>query len=132
MLRFQKTYFILTIILFLIEVFIAIYINDSIIRPYVGDFLVVMLIYCFIQTFFKFPVIKLAVGVLLFAYVIEVLQYFNLVDRLGLGGSRIARIIIGSSFEWIDLVAYTLGILVVIGIEKLQYPIAYSKGEQAN
>jgi Rad3-related DNA helicase len=120
MLRFQRQYFILTIILFLIEVLIAMYAHDKIVRPYIGDFLVVILLYCFLKSFLTTSVFTTAVSVLLFSYTIETLQYFNLVDRLGLHHSRLATIIIGSSFEWIDLVAYTAGIAVVLYIEKLR------------
>ncbi|HEX2609163.1 MAG TPA: DUF2809 domain-containing protein [Flavisolibacter sp.] len=118
MFRFHKGYFLLTILLFFIEVLIALYVRDRIVRPYVGDFLVVILIYYFVQSFRKCPVVPLAIGVLLFAYAVEVLQYFNLVDRLGLGRSKLALVILGSSFEWIDLVAYTTGIVAVVLSEK--------------
>jgi hypothetical protein len=59
-----------------------------------------------------------AVSVLLFSYVVEVSQYFHFIRHLGLQQSRLANLILGSGFEWKDLVAYTLGILLVIGIEK--------------
>ena len=75
--KFNPRYFLFTLILFVVEVLIAIYAHDPIIRPYVGDVLVVMLIYCFIKSFFKTPVVSTAIGVLIFSYVIEVLQYFT-------------------------------------------------------
>jgi len=115
---FYKKYFLLAVLLFIIEVLIAAYTNDAIIRPYVGDYLVVILLYCLVRSFVNWPAVPLAVGVLVFAYCVEILQYFNLVDRLGLRHSRLAVIVIGSSFEWIDLVAYTAGIATVIAIEK--------------
>lgn len=92
--------------------------HDKIIRPYVGDLLVVILIYCFIKSFFNFPIKQTAIGVLVFSFVIEFLQYFKLVDLLGLGHNKLARIVIGSSFAWEDLVAYALGILLVLFAEK--------------
>ena len=61
---------------------------------------------------------KLAIGVLLFSYVIEVLQFFNIVDRLGLSGNKLAKTVIGYGFEWIDLLAYTLGIVTVLIVER--------------
>ena len=42
-----------TALLFLTEVFIALYINDAFIRPYGGDILVVLLVYYFLKTFIK-------------------------------------------------------------------------------
>ena len=92
--------------------------HDTIIRPYAGDFLVVILIYCFIQSFFNLSVIKLSIGVLLFAYTLEGLQYFKLVQLLGLDHSNLAKTIIGIHFEWIDMIAYTLGIASVLIIEE--------------
>ncbi|WP_315815840.1 DUF2809 domain-containing protein [Paraflavitalea speifideaquila] len=91
--------------------------NDPIIRPYVGDLLAVILVYCFLKAFLKIRVLPAAMGSLLFAYLLEILQYFSLVDRLGLGHSQLARTLIGSSFEWIDLLAYTAGIAIVLVIE---------------
>ena len=101
-------------ILFLVEVFIALFVHDNFIRPFFGDVLVVILIYCFIKSFINSPVVVTAVAVLLFAYAIEVLQYFNIIKVLGLQNSAIARILIGTSFEWTDLLAYALGIGLVI------------------
>jgi hypothetical protein len=117
LLKFNRFYFILAVILFGIEILIAKFAHDQIIRPYFGDLLVVILIYCFVKSFLNTPVLITALCVLTFSYTIEILQYFNIVEKLGLGNSKIARIVIGTSFEWIDLVAYTLGIGLVILLE---------------
>ena len=114
MFKFQKKYFILTIGLFLIEVFIAIFIHDAIIRPYIGDFLVVILIYCFFMSFLNVKVLPLALFVLIFAYFVEFAQYYNIVNLLGLKNSRLANIIIGNSFAWIDILAYILGVIAFV------------------
>jgi hypothetical protein len=118
MFRFHKTYFLLAMLLFVIELLIALYLHDRFIRPYVGDFLVVIFLYCFFRSFLKTNYVIVALAVLLFAYIIEVTQYFHLIKRLGWQHFRLAHWILGSGFEWIDLVAYTLGIIVVISIEK--------------
>lgn len=115
--QFHRKYFFLLILLFATEVFIAIYLHDALIRPYGGDFLVVILIYCFVKSFLNTPVIVTALAVLLFSYLIETLQYFHLVDLLGLEKSKIARTVIGTSFAWTDLLAYTLGVLLVLTVE---------------
>jgi hypothetical protein len=44
-LHFHPYYFIATVLLFLIEVLIAIYVDDAIIRPHGGDYLVVILLF---------------------------------------------------------------------------------------
>ncbi len=125
--QFHKKYFLFALLLFLTEVFIAIYLHDAIIRPYGGDFLVVILIYCFVKSFLNAPVKITALVVLLFSYLIETLQYFHLVDLLGLGKSTIARIVIGTSFAWTDLLAYTLGILLVLIIESAHKYLNYKQ-----
>jgi hypothetical protein len=118
MLTFNKNYFGFTILLFFIEVFIALYINDSFIRPYLGDVLVVILIYCFLKSFLKLPVLIVAIFVLAFSFTIEFLQFLNIVEKLGLEKSKIARTVIGTSFSWIDLLTYIIGITIVLIIEK--------------
>ena len=98
--RFSLKYFLLTITLLLIEISIALFVHDNFIRPFVGDSLVVILIYCCIKSFFIFSVIPTAVGVLLFSFGIETLQYFQIVHRLHLQDSKLASVIIGTSFSW--------------------------------
>lgn len=124
MLRFQRRYFIFFVILLLIEVVIALFAHDNFIRPFFGDFLVVILIYCFIKSFLNTPLVVTAVAVLLFSYLIEVLQYFNIIKMLGLQNSNLARVVIGTSFEWTDLIAYTLGIGLVILLDKNKQPVS--------
>jgi hypothetical protein len=119
MICFKKNYFLIAIAIFLIEFFIAIYIKDGFIRPYFGDFLVVILIYTAVKAFFNFSPYAIALGTLLFAYGVETLQYFNIVDHLGLSGNIIAKTIIGYGFEWWDILAYTLGIVVALAFESV-------------
>lgn len=120
MLKFNKTYFGLFILLFIIEVLIALYVRDQIIRPYIGDVLVVILIYCFVKSFIEIKTMTLAILVLLFAFCVETLQYFSLVEKLGLQDNKLARVVIGSSFEWIDIGCYVVGVVIVLIVEKVQ------------
>ena len=103
--------------MFVTEVYIGMFVKDDFVRPYMGDFLVVILIYAFVRTFFKYPIVNVAVGVLLFSFFVEILQYFNIVDVLSLGSNRLARTIIGTAFVWEDFIAYTLGVLTTLGCE---------------
>ena len=118
MFHFNFKYFYFAVFLFIVEVLIALFVRDSFIRPYFGDYLVVILIYCAIRTFVNASPLKIAIGVLLFSYLIEVLQYFNIVDRLGLSDNEIARTVIGYGFAWWDMLAYTLGIATVLITER--------------
>ncbi len=116
-LKFDKTYFTLAVFSFGIEVFIALYIHDNFVRPYFGDVLVVILIYCFIKSFLKSDVFAVALFTLHFAFTIEFLQYLNIVEMLDLQNSKTARIVIGTSFSWSDILSYIVGILIVISVE---------------
>lgn len=117
MLFFNRRYFLLTVFLFFILVFIAAFVRDRFVRPYFGDYLVVIFLYCFARAFFSLSPLKAAVGVLLFSYLIELLQYFHILQILGLDDVELARVILGNGFEWWDLVAYTLGAATVLAIE---------------
>ncbi len=118
--QFNQRYFLFAVVLFIIEVLIALYVKDSIIRPYGGDFLVVILLYYLVRAFWNGSAFQVALGVLIFAYTVEILQYLKIVDLLGLTGNRLAEIVIGTGFSWWDMVAYTLGILAVYFIDKHQ------------
>lgn len=120
MIKFNRAYFILTLLLFMVEFIIGADVHDEIIRPYGGDFLVVILIYCLVKSFLNTPVLQTAISVLLFAYMVEISQYFHLVSHLGLQHSRVAKILLGTSFSFTDLLAYTLGILLVIVVENIK------------
>ena len=116
---FNPKYLLLTIIIFFIELAIALFVKDTVIRPFVGDVLVVVLIYCFFSIFLNFDHWKIAFGVLIFACCIEILQYFDYVKLLGLENNRILSVAMGRTFEWTDFLAYFTGFLVIILGEKL-------------
>ncbi|MEO8516607.1 MAG: DUF2809 domain-containing protein [Flavobacterium sp.] len=118
MLTFNKHYFGFAILIFIIEVLIALYVHDDFVRPYMGDVLVVILIYCFLKSFVKLPILTAAILVLIFAFTVEFLQFMNIVEKLHLQSSKLARIVIGTSFSWIDLFTYLIGIAIVIAVEK--------------
>ncbi len=115
---FNKKYCFLFFILLFIEIFIAKFVHNNFVRSYLGDVLVVVLLYCFIKSFLKLSNIKIAIAVLFFSYNIETLQYFQLVKLLGLQDIKIARIVIGTTFSWLDILCYTVGIILVLLIDR--------------
>ncbi|MDX2212846.1 MAG: DUF2809 domain-containing protein [Oculatellaceae cyanobacterium bins.114] len=106
------------LILFALEVAIALFVKDRLIRPLVGDVLVILLIFYFVRSLFPVPTVRLAIGTLLFAWAIEIAQYFKFVERLGLADNRVASVVLGTTFDWVDLVAYAIGAVVVVLIER--------------
>ncbi|NRY62244.1 DUF2809 domain-containing protein [Clostridium beijerinckii] len=108
--RIDYKYLYIFIALFLTEVYIGVFIHDNIIRPFIGDVLVVCLIYFFIGVFTK----KVSpIQVFIFACLIEIGQYFNLASLLHMEGFKIAKIIIGSTFDFYDIISYFIGAILI-------------------
>jgi len=87
-------------------------VKDTFIRPFFGDVLVVILMYYLLKSFIKTHYLYILISVFLLSFGIEILQYFQLNELLGIQ-NKIIKIIIGSTFDYYDLLAYTLGIIVV-------------------
>lgn len=118
--RFNLKYFLITIFVFIIEVLIATtFKNFVFLRSYFGDVLVVVLIYTFIQSFFEVDKIKTIIGVLIFSFAIEFLQYFHFAEVLGFKENKLAMIVLGNSFSWIDILCYAIGCLAIYVVEVL-------------
>lgn len=108
---FNKYYALLAALLFGVELGIALWVHDTLIRPFIGDVLVVMFLFCLLRIVIQINNQYLILGVLIFSYAVEIGQYFQLAQWLGLAQYPIARIVIGSTFDGMDLLAYTLGAL---------------------
>lgn len=120
-LSYQKKrlhYAFLCVILIAIEILIALFVHDRILRPYGGDVIIVIVIYCFLRVFFPKKPKLLAFYVFLFAAVVEVLQFFDYVALLGLSGNRFLSILLGSSFSFVDILCYAIGCLLCFLIDK--------------
>jgi hypothetical protein len=117
----NRIYLLFTLLLLLAEVMIAAFFHDGLIRPYGGDFLVVILLYCYLKTLRPLPPLKAGIIVLLFAYAVETAQYFHLATLPGLQHSKVAVLLMGNSFSVTDLLMYTAGIAFVLVIEKVAF-----------
>ncbi len=117
--KFQvnQIYLLFTITLFILEILIAIFVHDRFIRPFFGDFLVVIFMFYFFKSFTKLSDWNIAWISLSISYLVEIFQYFHILRFLGFSHNKIAIIIAGNSFAWEDMVAYTLGILAVLCFE---------------
>ena len=119
----NKTYLAISILLLVVEIAIAIFVNDQFIRPIFGDYLASILLFYMIATFVKLSENKIAIITLTISYIIEVLQYIHVLELLNLDKIKILNIVLGNSFSWTDMLAYTLGILTVLlilNLKKLQ------------
>ena len=100
-----------SITLLAVEIVIGLYVHDSFVRPYLGDTLVVILIWCVLRIVFPTGKPWLSAAVFLFAVLVETTQIFPLCDLLGIKNALV-RTLMGTSFAWGDIVAYLAGCLV--------------------
>ncbi len=115
--RFHIGYALPTVALLAIELVIALFVRDAIVRPYVGDALAVVLVYTGLRAITTLRVVPALLAAFAIAVVIEFGQYFHLLDHIGLGGNRWARIILGSGFDPKDFVAYAGGAMLILLVE---------------
>ncbi|MDN3585156.1 DUF2809 domain-containing protein [Pedobacter aquatilis] len=113
-LTFNLKFLLIFFAIFIIEVLIAKYVDDAYIRPFGGDVLVVVLMYAFLRIFLKTNNKRLALGVLIFSFVIEFLQLVHYVDWLGLQDNKLWSIVLGTYFSVYDLLAYFVGYLICL------------------
>ena len=78
----------------------------------------VILIFSFVKAFTNWNSKKVAIGVLLFAFTIEFGQYIHILDLLGIEKNTLTALIFGASFDWLDLLAYTLGVTAALWIDR--------------
>ena len=118
--RLSRPYLILTLAVFATELFIALKVHDTFIRPFVGDVLVVVLLYCSVRSILPTPAIPTAVAVFAFACAIELAQYFQIVTRLHLEHNAILRTAIGTHADPLDILAYATGSLLIVLVERFR------------
>lgn len=116
--KFNTSYFLLFIILLIIEIAIAVYIDSGFIRHTLGDVLVVILLYCFIKSLFPIKPIKAISCVFVFALSIEILQATSFLEATGLERFNLAKTVLGNTFSVLDIVAYAIGVIIVIFFEQ--------------
>lgn len=110
-------YLLLSLVLLLTEIGIGRFVHDAFLRPYGGDILVVILIYCLIRVVIPTGWRRLPLYVFIFACAVEVLQYFDFVTLIGLGDNAVARTALGTSFSFLDILCYFVGCALVALVE---------------
>lgn len=108
-------YAVACIILLILEVLIARYVQDRFVRPYLGDVLVVIVLYTAIRAVIPDKIALLPLYLFIFAAGVEFLQYFKLLQMLGLQKNTFFRIVLGSTFDWKDILCYGVG-CVLLGV----------------
>lgn len=116
-------------VLLITEIFIALYVHDDFIRPYMGDVLVIPVIYSFIRIFIPLKCRLMPLYVFAFAVFTELMQYIKIVDILHIE-SRFLRILIGTSFSFADILCYLAGSIIAAIWQKIyfsRYNMNYSE-----
>ncbi|NML07202.1 DUF2809 domain-containing protein [Sphingomonas sp. G-3-2-10] len=113
-------YALATLALFAVEICIALFVRDAFVRPYGGDVLAVILVYCGLRAVTVLrvgPAVAIAFGI---AVLVELGQLIGLLDLLGLRGNGVGRVVLGGSFEWQDFAAYGAGAAIVLIVERMR------------
>lgn len=118
-LRFCTPYFAWTCLVLATELFIALAVDDDFVRPYLGDTLAVVLVYVALLSVLDVRRVSAAFGALAVAWLVELGQYMQLVDRLGLADVTVARVVLGTFGDVHDLVAYTAALPLIALVESL-------------
>jgi hypothetical protein len=116
----RTSYAVAALIVFGVEVVIALFVHDGFVRPLVGDALVVGLIYLGLKAVSPLHVLPAIAIALTIAFAVECAQGFDVIDAMGLRDNAFARVVIGSSFDPRDFVAYAAGGMGVLLIEAIR------------
>ncbi|MFL9840302.1 DUF2809 domain-containing protein [Sphingomonas sp. ST-64] len=119
MIRFHRGYALTALALFAIEVVIALFVRDRFVRPYLGDTLAVLLVYCGLRAITRLRAAPAAVTAFGVAVMVELGQLIGILDLLGWRDSPLARTILGTGFEWKDFLAYGAGAVIAIATEAI-------------
>lgn len=103
----------------IIEILIALFVHDNFVRPYIGDVLVVVVIYFLLRMIIDGKCKWLPIIIFVFAAGVEVSQYFNIVGLLGLSDISFFRILIGTTFDIKDIICYGVGCVILQILEIL-------------
>ncbi|AOP35833.1 hypothetical protein A0128_01345 [Leptospira tipperaryensis] len=82
-----------------------------------GDLIIVMVLYSFFKSIADFDSVKLSIFIILFSFVLETLQYFKIIRLLGFKENYLTKIIFGSVFDPLDLLAYLIGVFLIFSID---------------
>ena len=103
------------VLLVAVEVCIGVFYFNFFIRAYIGDVIIVWVLYCLFRSFVpeRFNSYAVALGILAFSFAVEFLQKIHIADILGVK-NELLRIIIGTSYAPEDLWCYVAGTAVTL------------------
>ena len=99
-------------LLLTVEILIALFVRDDFIRPYLGDVLAVITVYCGGRVIFPQRIKWLSAAVMALALCVELLQLTDLAALFGEGSFM--AVLLGATFDVHDLLCYGAGGIVCI------------------
>ncbi len=94
------------------EVCIALFVHDRFVRPYLGDVLAVVTVYCGARIVFPQRFVWLSAAVMMLAVGVELLQLTDFSSLFGEGSFM--AVLLGSTFDLHDLLCYAIGGIVCV------------------
>ena len=113
----MKKYLTPFILILVTEIAIAIFHFHRFVRGFLGDVLVIPLLYCFLKMVTPYDSKKILYAVLSIALTVELFQ-LGFSSEILSTENRLLQTIIGTTFDFRDLVAYAFGIIPVLLIDK--------------
>lgn len=95
--------------LFALLVVVAAFVRDEVIRPHGGDVLVVMFIHFAMRAVTGWSRAAAGITAFVIAGAVELGQVLALDERLGVSGTLFGDLVLGSTGDWRDIVAYGVG-----------------------
>ena len=112
-------YIIMFVMLLIIEILIGKFLNQGFIREYGGDILIIPLLYAFIRIFCvndsKAARLYLPLALFVLGVCAEIVQATNVIGIFGVKRDSLLGIIIGSTFDWKDILCYLTGTILILG-----------------
>lgn len=116
-LKFCRAKALASLLLLVGLIYIALCVRDTLIRPILGDVLVVIWLYFFLSSFLGLSTRTLIFITLSIAFSVEFAQYLKLPKLLGIEPGTALSTILGATFDWLDLIAYITGGVICMVIE---------------
>ena len=110
----KKRNLFLAILHFLIcLIIVKVFRYSGFIRGFLGDVFFMGLMFYSLKSIYDFNKEKLLLNLLFLAYIVEISQYFKILEYLNLSNNAFLKLLFGATFDVMDLIAYTIGTFLV-------------------
>ncbi len=110
----KKRNLFLAILHFLIcLIIVKVFRYSGFIRGFLGDVFFMGLMFYSLKAIYDFNKEKLLLNLLFLAYIVEISQYFKILEYLNLSSNAFLKLLFGATFDVMDLIAYTIGTFFV-------------------